>query len=216
MTNVDANLRKAAVLLRSLDADTAAMMLGRFRPKRPPPIRREIVNLGPLDEDEQANVMAELHRGSPDEGCVRARAMWSLSLSSFPGRRVQRANPSTSAFSGRTRFEFLDTRADYSARAISGSRTFPDDCRRAFAFGAGASSRCFGSAAAKDAGRNDRATVGAWRDRCGKCLCVWNASSKHGSLNVMVGARRAARRDSDGCHSRGRRCQNRAVKFLAI
>jgi flagellar motor switch protein FliG len=63
MSNVDPNLRKAAVLLRSLDADTAALMLGQLSAEEAAAIRGAIRELGAVESDEQADVAAEL-RGS--------------------------------------------------------------------------------------------------------------------------------------------------------
>src|SRR5262245_35349882 len=65
MTTLTPSLRKAAVLIRSLDADTAATMLAQLSPAEAKRVRLAIQSLGgPVDPDEQADVMAELrHRG---------------------------------------------------------------------------------------------------------------------------------------------------------
>ncbi len=60
-----ANLRKAAVLLRCLDGDTAAIMLAQFSPAEAASIRAAIRELGPVDPEEQADVMAEFRRTRP-------------------------------------------------------------------------------------------------------------------------------------------------------
>ncbi|HVT29159.1 MAG TPA: hypothetical protein VHE81_14180, partial [Lacipirellulaceae bacterium] len=62
MATIDANLRKAAVFLRSLDTDTAAMMLGQLSADEAAAIRRAMRALGPVDAEEQADVVAELCR----------------------------------------------------------------------------------------------------------------------------------------------------------
>src|SRR5687767_10750387 len=59
------NLRKAAVLIRSLDADTAATMLAQLSPEEARTLRAAIRALGPIDAEEQADVAAEFRRISP-------------------------------------------------------------------------------------------------------------------------------------------------------
>ncbi len=49
MTNVDPNLRKAAVLLRSLDADTAAVMLGQLSAEEAATIRAAMRAVGQVE-----------------------------------------------------------------------------------------------------------------------------------------------------------------------
>src|SRR3954468_15647073 len=62
-TTIDPNLRKAAVLLRSLDAETAAMMLGQLSAEEAAALRGAMRVLGSLGSEEQAEVLAELGRG---------------------------------------------------------------------------------------------------------------------------------------------------------
>jgi flagellar motor switch protein FliG len=65
MTNVDPNLRKAAVLLRSLDADTAAVMLGHLSAEEAATIRAAMRAVGQVETGEQADVVAELRGARP-------------------------------------------------------------------------------------------------------------------------------------------------------
>jgi flagellar motor switch protein FliG len=65
MTPTDSNLRKAAVLLRSLDGDTAAVMLAQLSPAQTSSLRAAIRDLGAIDPDEQADVVAEFRRTRP-------------------------------------------------------------------------------------------------------------------------------------------------------
>lgn len=57
-----ATLRKAAVLIRSLDADAAATLLARLTPAEALEVRRAIQALGEIDDEEQADVSAEFRR----------------------------------------------------------------------------------------------------------------------------------------------------------
>jgi flagellar motor switch protein FliG len=65
MTNVDRNLRKAAVLLRSLDVDTAAVMLGQLSAEEAATIHAAMRSVGHVATEEQADVMAELRGARP-------------------------------------------------------------------------------------------------------------------------------------------------------
>lgn len=62
MNNSSANLRKAAILIRSLDADAAAAMLSRLSPAEAKEVRLAIHQLGEIDVDERADVHAEFRR----------------------------------------------------------------------------------------------------------------------------------------------------------
>jgi flagellar motor switch protein FliG len=108
MTNMDVNLRKAAVLLRSLDADTAAMMLGQLSPEEVAAIRTAMRNLGAIESHEQADVMAELRRGHSLER-ASASGDVELSLSSSVERETYTEPVRDSADVERSnRFEFLE------------------------------------------------------------------------------------------------------------
>ena len=65
MTTVSSNLRKAAVLLRSLDSDTAAIMLAQLSREEASSIRAVLRGLGTIDPEEQADVAAEFRRTRP-------------------------------------------------------------------------------------------------------------------------------------------------------
>src|SRR6476469_4941387 len=82
MTNVDPNLRKAAVLLRSLDADTATVMLGQLSAEEAATIRAAMRAVGQVDSDEQADVVAELRGSRPKTQYARGAGAVELELSS--------------------------------------------------------------------------------------------------------------------------------------
>jgi flagellar motor switch protein FliG len=66
--NSNANIRKAAVFLRSLDSETSALMLGQLSTEEAASIRAAIRELGSLDPEEQADVAAEFKRSRPMTG----------------------------------------------------------------------------------------------------------------------------------------------------
>lgn len=95
MLSNTSHIRKAAVLLRSLDADTAAKLLAQLSPAEAAAIRVAVRSLGQLDPEEQADVAAEFRRVAPvavDDGVE-------LTLSTPAA--------STPASNGSRRFEFL-------------------------------------------------------------------------------------------------------------
>jgi flagellar motor switch protein FliG len=106
MTMIDPNLRKAAVLLRSLDADTAAMMLGQLSPDETSAIRSAMRALGAVESDEQANVVAELRRSQPGRKTPTAGDV-ELSLSSAFDDELGAPYSVQSTAVGGQRFEFL-------------------------------------------------------------------------------------------------------------
>src|SRR3954465_7843557 len=67
MRNMEPNMRKAAVLLRSLDADTATMMLRQLSSEEAAAIRAVMRAVGPVEPGEQADVVAELRRVRPSK-----------------------------------------------------------------------------------------------------------------------------------------------------
>src|SRR6185312_7560757 len=85
--NTSANIRKAAVLVRSLDADTAAMMLSQLSETEAAAVRMALRELGPLDQEEQADVAAEFRRVRPTMGENAAGAV-ELALSAPIGEEV--------------------------------------------------------------------------------------------------------------------------------
>jgi flagellar motor switch protein FliG len=62
MTAIDSNLRKAAILLRSLDSDTSAVMLAQLSAAEAASLRAAIRDLGAVDPEEAADVVAEFSR----------------------------------------------------------------------------------------------------------------------------------------------------------
>jgi flagellar motor switch protein FliG len=106
MTKIAANLRKAAVLLRSLDAHTAATMLAQLSPEEAAEIRAAIRQLGPLDAADQAQVLAELQRGRPspnEPALVGVELSLSSDVITEPAAAI-----APSAHISAKRFEFLD------------------------------------------------------------------------------------------------------------
>jgi flagellar motor switch protein FliG len=65
MSSLTTNLRKAAVLIRSLDADTAAKLLRQLSPAEAKSLRMAIQSVGPIEADERADVAAEFRRVAP-------------------------------------------------------------------------------------------------------------------------------------------------------
>jgi flagellar motor switch protein FliG len=108
VSNSSANLRKAAVFVRSLDADTAATMLRQLSSDEAAAIREAIRRLGPLDANEQADILAELQRARP-ANCATEMGGVELDLSSSASDLEAASNiqnPTTAA-TGK-RFEFLE------------------------------------------------------------------------------------------------------------
>src|SRR3954469_7533883 len=63
--NSNANIRKAAIFIRSLDSETSALMLGHLSTEEAASIRAAIRELGAFEADEQADVAAEFKRSRP-------------------------------------------------------------------------------------------------------------------------------------------------------
>jgi len=80
MTTITPNMRKAAVLIRSLDAATAADLLAQLPPTEAASVRAAMDALGTIDPEEQADVAAEMRRATPLAGPL-ARAGVELTLS---------------------------------------------------------------------------------------------------------------------------------------
>ncbi len=62
MITTTPSLRKAAVLLRTLDAESAAAVLARLSPSEAKQVRLAMQSLGEIEEDERADVSAEFRR----------------------------------------------------------------------------------------------------------------------------------------------------------
>jgi flagellar motor switch protein FliG len=112
MKNVDPNLRKAAVLLRSLDADTAAVMLGRLSSEEAATIRAAMRAVGQVDTGDQAEVVAELRGTRPAKIASGAGDVELTLSSSFAGERYGERNTLSSVGDGfansSNRFDFLE------------------------------------------------------------------------------------------------------------
>jgi flagellar motor switch protein FliG len=65
MSTREPSIRKAAVLIASLDVDTADMLLGQMPPQQADEVRREVLELGELDPVEQKRVIDEFFRIGP-------------------------------------------------------------------------------------------------------------------------------------------------------
>jgi flagellar motor switch protein FliG len=99
------NLRKAAVLIRSLDAETAAILLAQLPPADAAAIRAAVERLGAIDSDEQADVAAELRRAAPLAG---AAAKDGVELAISTTNQVDDAPKSAESRPSNSRFEFLE------------------------------------------------------------------------------------------------------------
>jgi flagellar motor switch protein FliG len=105
---LNSNLRKAAVVIRSLDADTSARLLAQLSPAEAAALGDAVRALGAVDPDEQADVVAELRRTRPvvNESAMRGVE---LLLSSQPERSIVRpTNERAPLEAPGKRFEFLE------------------------------------------------------------------------------------------------------------
>lgn len=98
------NLRKAAVFLRSLDADTAARLLAQLSPDEAQQLRAAARTLGSLDPIEQAEVSAEFHRAKTPGGRTAPKGV-ELEISSAAASGVAEFGEPPVA---QKRFEFLE------------------------------------------------------------------------------------------------------------
>jgi flagellar motor switch protein FliG len=106
MTRTNSKLRKAAVLLRSVDADTAAALLAQLSSAEAASLREAIRSLGPIDPDEQAEVVAEFRRESPLAN-EQAGSGVELTISSLNDGNASE-NVSQPVGAGGKRFHFLE------------------------------------------------------------------------------------------------------------
>src|SRR5262245_52737607 len=117
MSNIDPNLRKAAVLLRSLDSDTAMLMLGQLSAEEATSLRAAMRAIGQVQSDEQAEVMAELRADrtakSPIKNAVNTVGVELELSSSFAtrayGEESIAANSAQGHATAAKRFEFLES-----------------------------------------------------------------------------------------------------------
>jgi flagellar motor switch protein FliG len=116
MHEIKDQLRKAALLVRSVDADTAATLLAQLSPEEAAAVREAIRSLGPVDSDEQADLLAEFRRSSTTAAAKplsshRGGVELSLSSSSNATNQAETLAAMAAAESGREtgkRFEFLE------------------------------------------------------------------------------------------------------------
>jgi flagellar motor switch protein FliG len=103
-----ANLRKAAVFIRSLDAETATTLLAQLSPSEAQALRAAIRSIGALDPEEQADVVAEFRSARPlatESASDGVELELSNAAPHFPSSEPPSAPTSVSTVK---RFEFLD------------------------------------------------------------------------------------------------------------
>jgi len=107
MDNTPANLRKAAVLLRSLDDETAATILARLSTAEAAVLREAVRSLGQVDAEEQADVAAEFRRVQPlaTEAAVDGVQLDFTSIDKEPALAPPVSAPQSA---NAKRFEFLE------------------------------------------------------------------------------------------------------------
>lgn len=107
MLDANSNLRKAAVLIRSLDSDTATMMLGQLSPEEATAIRAAMRELGSLDPEEQADIAAEFRRTRPAIDRAAEGVELSLSVPAIHDAPHEPTHSIESGVSASRRFEFV-------------------------------------------------------------------------------------------------------------
>lgn len=106
MSNTSTQLRKAAILVRSLDADSAAAVLARLSPEEAKQVRLAIQLLGEVDADERDDVSAEFRRSGM---VARENPGHAVELNLSSGLPVAPAYPTSTSKSVTGRpFEFLE------------------------------------------------------------------------------------------------------------
>jgi len=103
MPTNSSQLRKAAILVRSLDGDSAAAVLARLSPAEAKRVRLAVQSLGEIDEDERADVSAEFRRSGAiatdtPKHAVELELSTGVTFEPDVASRVQPARP----------FEFLE------------------------------------------------------------------------------------------------------------
>jgi flagellar motor switch protein FliG len=107
MSTLTPNLRKAAVLIRSLDADSAASLLGQLSVEEADALRAAAQSIGPIDPEERADVAAEFRRAAPIAARPAADGV-ELRLSRQAETDPFAAPPVRPAAALAKRFEFLE------------------------------------------------------------------------------------------------------------
>jgi flagellar motor switch protein FliG len=93
MGNYDAGVRKAAILVASLDAAAADVLFDRLDPARAELVRRAAAAIGEIDPEEQQRVIDEFCRIGPmiPKACTAGIELSSLSVSPLPMRAGEEA-----------------------------------------------------------------------------------------------------------------------------
>lgn len=111
MSNLPNNLRKAAILIRSLDADTAAGLLAQLTPAEAKAVRLAIQSLGPIGPEERTDVAAEFRRTVPVAGEGVSRGVEldvsNSAASQFPAASLNPTSVKPFEFLERARVESL-------------------------------------------------------------------------------------------------------------
>jgi flagellar motor switch protein FliG len=107
MNPLSPNLRKAAVLIRSLDADSAASLLAQLSVEEAKALRAAAQSLGPIDPEERADVVAEFRRAAPIAAKPAADGV-ELRLTRPMNDELIAAPPARLAAAHAKRFEFLE------------------------------------------------------------------------------------------------------------
>jgi flagellar motor switch protein FliG len=105
MNSAPTNLRKAAILIRSLDANTSAKLLSQLSPAEAKSLRLAIQSLGPIEADERADVAAEFRRVVPI-AAEDPRVGVEIDFSNNESTGAETATPATRAAA--KPFEFLE------------------------------------------------------------------------------------------------------------
>lgn len=104
MTTLTQNLRKAAILIRSVDADTAATLLAQLTPAEAKAVRAAIHSLGEFDVDERDDVAAEFRRIGATENSASSGGV----ELAFSSGATEQADASKSQPKPGRPFEFLE------------------------------------------------------------------------------------------------------------
>src|SRR5687767_14003645 len=108
MAQLTANLRKAAVFIRSLDAETATTLLSQLSASEARALRSAIRSVGELDPEEQADVIAEFRSAKPLATEAASEGVeLELSSAETHSSAHNHASDSSNAFPSKL-FEFLD------------------------------------------------------------------------------------------------------------
>jgi flagellar motor switch protein FliG len=107
MKALTSNLRKAAVLIRSLDADSAASLLAQLSADEASELRAAVQSLGTIDPEERADVLAEFRRAVPIAAEPAADGV-EVAFTSQAKTDPSPAPSMSATTSASKRFEFLD------------------------------------------------------------------------------------------------------------